>query len=225
MKRLWEMQLLRWMMVLLLLFAVMPSLSAPAKVLKGTVEEENLRINQHRNPGSATALRIQRGPARASGSLVDSSAFAPPETPGSAPMQGVVDASDFSKLPPNFDIGAERQSREMVLAWERWHHQLAQAIYERWQRIARDGGRATVKVTVTNDRHIRAQVLQPSGNPDFDGCIIEAVSSLESNPGLSFPTKSQRRVVSFEADYIAGSNVRPGFTWRKDDYERVREDR
>jgi hypothetical protein len=52
---------------------------------------------------------------------------------------------------------------------------------------------------------------------------MSAISSLNGNPGLTFPAKSQRNSVSFEADYVAGANVQPGYSWVKNDYEKVRE--
>jgi outer membrane biosynthesis protein TonB len=136
----------------------------------------------------------------------------------------VVDDNAFAKAPSNFDIGAERGSKEMTLAWERWHKQLSQAIYTRWQNMAQDPGRATVRISVTKDRTIRAQILRSTGGPMFDQVVLMAIESINGNPGLTFPAKSQRQHVSFEADYIAASNVTPGFSWVKNDYEKVRED-
>ncbi len=218
---------LSWIMAVLVLGSLFVSVAdVAAQVLKGSVEEENLRLTPGKGAGAAgehgsTSLRIQRSPL--SGSLVEPSAFLQPQSPAAAPLGGMVDIGDFSKLPRNFDLGAERQSREMVLAWERWHHQLSQAIYERWGRIANRKGRATISVTITRYRHIIPRVLQSSGNPEFDSGVVEAIMSLDGNPGLSFPSKSQRQQVSFEADYIAGSTVQSGYSWVKNDYERVRE--
>lgn len=213
-----------------LMLASAPLLAVSGKVLQGGVEEENLRIQKSGKSQAGKAdsgLRISRTAAPLKGSAVDATAFAQPENPQSDALKGgLVDTSDFAKAPPkNFDIGAERESREMVLAWEKWHHQLSQAIYTRWQRIARDPGKATIKVTVTRNMHISAQVLGSSGSPEFDSTVLEAIESLDGNPGLTFPSKSERQVVSFDADYIAGSNVHPGYSWVKNDYEHIREDR
>jgi hypothetical protein len=199
------------------------------QVLKGGVEEENLRLAPAAKPGASlkgaadNSLRISRTPL--AGSAVDSSAFAAPLTPRNSPLSsGVVDTNAFAQPPKNFDIGTERGSKELVLAWEKWHHQLSQAIYERWQRVAQEQGKATIKVTVTRDRHIVAQVLSCHSSDEFQGEILAAISSLNLNPGLTFPSESQRQQVSFEADYIAGTNIRPGYSWKKDDYEKVKED-
>jgi hypothetical protein len=67
--------------------------------------------------------------------------------------------------------------------------------------------------------------VRPSGNPAFDQGLLDAIYSLNGNPGLSFPSQSQRQFVSVESDYVAGHNIAPGYSWVKNDYERVREDR
>lgn len=209
----------------LLLLGTGAALADP--LLQGGVEEENLRLN---HPGQALqghaagdGMRITRT-APLAGSAVDATAFAGAEHPVGSPLNaGVVDTGAFAPPPKNFDIGAERGSREMVLAWERWHHQLSAAIYGRWQQVAESRGHATIRVTVTRDRHISAEVLDLHGSHRFESQILEAINSLEGNPGLTFPAKSQREQVSFEADYIADTNVNPGFSWVKNDYEKVQQ--
>lgn len=209
-------------LVALMLSVAVPGLCFAQSVLKGGVEEENLRLNPDGLRGGAQrtpqsdGLRLNRAPMQ--GSAVDSTAFA---GPSAAPLNGTVDSNDFAKPPKNFDIGADRGSREMVLAWERWHKQLSGAIYGRWQRIAQQRGRATIKVTVTRDHHIMAQVLRCDGGSEFENEVLLAINSLEGNPGLTFPSNSERQQVSFEADYIADTNVTPGFSWVKNDYEHV----
>lgn len=215
-----------WLVALTVLSAVLP---VSAEVLRGGVQEEDLRIRSAGRPMQGQtdkALRINRAPQALAGSAVDSTAFAAPMTARSGPMSaGVVDTNEFAKGPKNFDIGAERQSKEMVLAWERWHKQLSEAIYTRWQSLARDPGRATIRVTVSKNRRITAQIMRSDGGPRFDATVMEAIASIDGNPGLNFPAKSLRNQVSFEADYIAASDVTPGYSWVKNDYERVREDR
>lgn len=203
-------------------------LPVDAKILKGGVSEESLRLapsNVGRSlSGKAdNSMRIQRAPSALKGSAIDATAFAAPLTPRTSPLDGVVDENQFAKA-PKFDIGADRGSKEMVLAWERWHKQLSQAIYQRWQAMAQDPGHATVRIFVTRDRQIRAQILRSTGAPQFDVVVLAAIDSLNGNPGLTFPAQSLRQNVSFEADYIAGANVTPGYSWVKNDYEKVRQD-
>jgi hypothetical protein len=215
--------------VLLALCVFSLAVPAPAKVLRGGLSEESYRLVPQNQSGRIQSgksdTRISRTPSALRGSAVDSTAFAGTAlTPQRSPLSGVLDTNEFAKPPQNFDIGAERNSREMMLAWERWHKQLSQAIYERWQAMAEDPGKATVKIFVTKNRQISAQILRANGAPAFEGTIMNAIMSLNGNPGLTFPAKSLRQSVSFEADYIAGANVTPGYSWVKNDYEKIRED-
>jgi hypothetical protein len=225
-----------------LIAAVLVALSlcqntAGASVLKGGVRMDGsgLRLSRPMN-GQATQsqssdipvappARLMRGNTQTSTlsgnaqstGLVDPSLFAgKATTDSSAPLSGQAQAANNK-----FDIGAERGSRTLTLAWEAWHKQLCAEIYARWQDVAMVRGRATMKVTVTADHHVIAQLTDPSGNPVFDRILLKVISSLDGNPGLSFPVGSQRKSVSFEADYIADSNVRGGYSWTHGDYETV----
>lgn len=155
---------------------------------------------------------------RASG-LVDTSLFAAAAKSDSRLSGGAFDSAADNK----FDIGAERGSRELTLAWEAWHKQLCAEIYARWQEVAMIRGSATMKVTITRDRHVIAEITRPSGKQRFDRILIGVISSLEGNPGLTFPKGSQRQTVSFEAEYIADTNVQGGYSWTRNDYETVRQ--
>ncbi|MBX9770980.1 MAG: hypothetical protein K2X29_06395 [Candidatus Obscuribacterales bacterium] len=140
------------------------------------------------------------------------------------PLRGVLNDSDFMKgKPVTANLDEEVQSREMILAWERWHKQLSGAIYDRWSDVARYPGVATVKITVSKNHNITANILNSTGTPAFNSGLMASIESLNGNPGLSFPSGSRRQVVTYQADYVAGRNVNPGYTWVKNDYERVRE--
>lgn len=166
---------------------------------------------------------VQKLQAEDSG-IVDPSAFKPLQ--GQARQEdlrmGLAKPDQFD-LPRGFDLGAERGSKELMLAWERWHKQFSQAIYERWSAVADEPGRATVRVTVTKDRQIMIAFLNSTGSRRFDNELRTVIEGLQGNPGLSFPSKSLRTQVSFEADYIAAHNVMPGYSWVKDDYEKVKQ--
>jgi hypothetical protein len=205
-----------------------------SSVLKGGVRLEN----------GTTRLSRPSGNAAPALSTADSIPVAPPRNntlSGGAQGSGLIDKTAFSALPAGpltplnpssgnaqaqnsrFDIGAERSSKQLTLAWEAWHKQLSSEIYARWQEVALIRGRATMRVTVTRDHHVIAQLTSPSGNRRFDSTLLDVVNSLDGNAGLSFPTGSQRPQVSFEADYIADSNVKGGYSWTKNDYETVQE--
>jgi hypothetical protein len=213
-----------------------------AETLQGEVESQSqlFRITPSNNQPPATApdFRIGRpltgtvGGTGLNGNVVDSTAFNAPLT-GSvngAGTNGVVQSGQFAAAPPqqqslptarNFDLGADAGSKELVLAWERWHQQLSKVIYERWTQRADCPGVATVRVTVTRDHQIHAEVLDSHGRSDFVAGLMDAIEGINGNPGLTFPVGSQRQTVSYEADYIAGHNVTPGYSWVHNDYEVV----
>lgn len=215
---------------------VMPAM---ADVLKGGVEQTD-RLTRLARPAlngeartqdaipTAPARRIQRDNLAMQKGLLDASQFSSPR-----PLSGRAQADDvhLGLLKPNdfmspskFDLGADRNSKELTLAWEQWHKQLSKAIYERWSELADTPGKATVRITVTKNRSISAQILGSQGGPRFDRTLMRVIDGLNGNPGLNFPAKSQRQVVAFEADYLADTHVDPGYSWVKNDYEKVRQD-
>lgn len=180
-------------------------------------------------PPVAPPRRIARAPLSSGTGLVDTSAFAPlaarvsrESFPKNDSRLGVASPAQFD-TPRGFDLGAEANERELKLAWDRWHQQLSKTIYENWSRVADEPGKATLRVTVTRNRTISIDVLRTSGSRSFDRTLIEVIQALSGNPGLNFPSGSQRQQVSFEADYMAASDVTPGYTWVKNDVETVRQ--
>lgn len=224
----------------LLLIANVGFLNQPAsaaELLRGRVEraDENTRVQRpgsmgDRLPGKVETTRLQRAePMEAPNfraGLVDTNAFRQPLA-GRAQDDGVrlglLKPNDFANLPSKFDVGAERGSKEMVLAWERWHKQLSEAIYTRWSEMADTPGRATIRLTVTKNLQVIPVIVSSSGSGRFDRGLLEAINSLNGNPGLNFPRKSQRDKVEFETDYVAATDVKSGYSWVKNDFEKVRE--
>ena len=186
-----------------------------AQLLQGGVEEESFRLEREnsekeaKDGAKANPLRL----ARAVVDDVDRSDLAKPET---APLQGILDESQ----PTSFDLGAERESEAMVLAWERWHHQLSAVMWQRWHAVNRYKGRAEIRITVTRDQHITVECLKRRGCAEFESTILQVVNSLNLNPGLTFPADSQRQSVTFVTNLVAG-NVPAGYTWDKRDFETV----
>ncbi len=220
-------------MMLVTIFSALPG---QAKVLQGNITKEgaaqtrlsrpatNLGASMDGPPPAPPRLQRAAPTLQSSTSLVDTSAFRP--LAGQAQQEnlrmGVVKPDDFN-LPRGFDLGVERNSKELTLAWEKWHKQLSATIYERWSSIADEPGRATVRVTVDRNKQIQVAFVNSDGSPRFDHKLRAVIEDLRGNPGLTFPTKSQRPMVSFEADYIAAHNVTPGYSWVKNDCEKVRE--
>ncbi len=211
---------------LLLLIATsgIPILAADARgvgTLKGNVAEEGFRIRK-----APDKMRIRRQ-MESQQPTVDSNAFASPlsgRTDDTALNGNAVQSADFAKLPKGFDIGADKGSQELVLAWEKWHKQLAGAIYQVWNGRARTPGRAVLKIVVYRNKVMVPEIVSCTGDPSFRASIMSVFSDLNGNPGLTFPAKSERGQVSFEAEYIAGSDVNPGYTWTKGDYEKIKKD-
>lgn len=198
---------------------------ANAKMLEGTINHSShitrLTRSSQLNSGATMnaapplappVVRLNRGTP-----LVDNAKFA------STPLRGNVDQGGLGGLASGnrFDIGADRNSRELTLAWEQWHKQLSKAIYDTWSASVDQRGRATLRVSVDKGRQITINIISSSGGPRFTKSLSEAIESLEGNAGLTFPSGSQRQVVSFEADYIADTDVQPGYSWVKGDFEKV----
>jgi hypothetical protein len=202
------------------------ALPASAQVLQGGVNLDTSMARLNRPPldGNAAASMGMPPPAppvrnlagyanQGGGGLVGTGQF------DNSPNNSLVSGADKNA----FEIGADRGSKELSVAWDAWHHQLSKEIYARWQELAYDRGRATMRVTVTKDHHIFGQIISSSRNPRFDGTLVEVIRSLDGNPGLSFPGGSMRESVSFIADYIADTNVQGGYSWEKNDTERVKQ--
>lgn len=226
---------------LLIAYVLFGNAPARADVLQGNVQKSDTLMRLQRpggNPGGTTttdpnSFRIERpmpAPPINNGlrGLVDTTAFSAP-LKGSAneadPRLGLLKPAQFGNIPNSkFDLGADRNSRELTLAWEAWHHQVSAEVYRRWSEVACVPGSATLRLTVTRNRTITPVLVRPSGNPMFDRQLIETIMSLSGNPGLTFPSKSERTSVTFEADYVAATDIQPGYSWVKNDYEHVRHD-
>lgn len=207
--------------------AIKADAEQPKGPLQGRIEHEDFRIHKPKDPmriGRDQQPMQQMQPQ--TGSAVDSNAFAGPLNGkvDDNQLKGAVDSGEFARLPKGFDIGADKGSKELVLAWEKWHKQLAGAIYQVWNGRARSPGRAVLKITVYRNKQMEAEFLSCTGNSDFRHSIKSVFADLNGNAGLTFPSKSERQQVSFEAEYIAGSHVDPGYSWLKGDYEKIQKD-
>ncbi|HEY9775462.1 MAG TPA: hypothetical protein V6C81_16970 [Planktothrix sp.] len=225
------------LIALLSLSSALTVSAAQAKVLQGNVEQEDTRLSRPSSDQSGNAqedgLRIERPmpavapPIKRMNGLLDASAFSRPlsgNVNDNGGKLGLLQPAQFGTIPANkFDLGADRGSKELVLAWEKWHHQLSGVIYQRWSEVASVPGEATLRVTVSRNRQLTVVMVHSSGSPAFDTVLLTTVQSLNGNPGLTFPAKSERNSVTFEADYVAATDIQPGYSWVKNDYEKVRE--
>jgi hypothetical protein len=222
---------IRSLLICTLALSSSAEVQAQSEVLQGSVQENDSATRLAR-PSNLTnqsgTMRIGRptntGPMTG---LVDTDQSS---TPSNGNLRsddaslGLVQPNKFQDLSANnFDLGADRGSRELVIAWERWYKQLSAAIYERWSLVADVAGHAIIRITVTNNRSLNAILVKSSGNSEFDNGLIKAILSLDGNPGLTFPTNSERKSVSLESDYIAGTDIQPGYNWIRNDVEKVQE--
>lgn len=230
---------------LVALFAAISSLSpVQSQVLKGTIRQESVtreRIHRHESdqasgnapPQQGTPRRNRRRihrepstvtPTRSEAKGVDLGAFE--DSPSQdlqkenllATFEGTYDG-------PDFDIGADRSSRELLLAWEKWHKQLCKTIYMRTRRrlSSYQGiGTATASITITRNNEVTATIDSSSGDRLIGKAYLSAINSLNKNPGLTFPEKSNRDYVSFRYSFIQATNITPGYDWIKNDFETVR---
>jgi hypothetical protein len=216
-----------WVLLLFLLqlSCIGESKAQDANILKGSVEEnENARTRIHRfddvqlneQTPAPIKTRIHRSGVGNSGSQTD---------PGNDMLP------EFAKVDPNlftattakpFDLEAESNSRELMLAWDLWHKQLSQAIYKRVPLIAIGG--CAYQLTITKNHHIAIKILQTVGSPLVRDEVIRAAQSLDGNEGLSFPAGSRRQVANDYLTILCGPNVRPGFDWQHGDVEKIRLD-
>ncbi|MBX9947586.1 MAG: hypothetical protein K2Y39_00350 [Candidatus Obscuribacterales bacterium] len=105
--------------------------------------------------------------------------------------------------------------------WNDWYHRVAGAIYARWQSVEVGPGVATVRVTVTKDRDLSAQVedFQPadsvSRNVDaetnFKQCALNAVQLVKQYEIPKFPENADLPRVTFDLEMKRNVESRPGF--------------
>ncbi len=217
-----------------LLCCLLAIIQCNAETLQGSVQEDDAITRLARpstlkgNANQKNSLRIERANSNAPLSgLIDTSKFNRPlsgSLKSSSASLGLIRPDAFKNLSADkFDLGADRGSRELTVAWERWYHQLSAAIYARWSQVADVPGHAVVRITVTKNRVLNANLVRSSGNSEFDRGLLQAILTLSGNPGLNFPSQSQRKVVSLESDYIAGTNIDPGYSWIRNDVEKINE--
>ncbi len=199
------------------------------KLLRGTVEENELARTRIRRFEEATALPTDHVGHDSGLSTPTRTRLHRAASTNSVPFAerllpefAKVDQDLFVKRSEKpYDLEAESNSRELMLAWEMWHKQLAEAMYKR-VRIVGEGGCA-YKLTITRDHHLSIAIVGSMGSPLLKEEIVSAARSLDGNIGLSFPQGSQRKVVNEYLSIVCGRNVRPGFNWERGDFEKIRQ--
>jgi len=230
--------------LVVLLVALGLSAVAQSQVLKGTIRQESVtRQRIHRNDldnSSINSPAEQEAPKRAHRRIhreaspappnlteakgVDLGAFEDPPTQDSH-QENLLATFEGSYKGPDFDIGADRNSKELVLAWEKWHKQLCKTIYMRTRRrlsFSQAIGTATASITIARNNEVTVSLESSAGDPQISRAYLSAINSLNNNPGLTFPEKSKREFVSFRYSFIRATNITPGYDWIKNDFETVK---
>ncbi|GEM_PF-771925 len=115
---------------------------------------------------------------------------------------------------------------EMQLAWDAWHHRVAQAIFERFNFFATKAFGtnpmlvARVAYVVTREGRItNVRLVQRSPNIMFNALILQCVKSMDGNSAvLQFPQGSQRMTVDKFGSFDMGGR---GFRYTVGDREVV----
>ena len=105
--------------------------------------------------------------------------------------------------------------------WSDWYHRVAGAIYARWQSVDVGPGVATVRVTVSSDRNLSAQVedFQPADNvsrnvdaeTNFKQCALNAVQLVKQYEIPKFPENADLPRVTFDLEMKRNVESKPGF--------------
>ncbi len=105
--------------------------------------------------------------------------------------------------------------------WNDWYHRVAGAIYARWQSVDVGPGVATVRVTVTQDRNLSAQVedFQPADSvarnvdseTNFKQCALNAVQLVKQYEIPKFPENADLPRVTFDLEMKRNVESRAGF--------------
>lgn len=105
--------------------------------------------------------------------------------------------------------------------WNDWYHRVAGAIYARWQSVDVGPGVATVRVTVSQDRNLSAQVedFQPADSvarnidaeTNFKQCALNAVQLVKQYEIPKFPENADLPRVTFDLEMKRNVESSPGF--------------
>jgi hypothetical protein len=138
------------------------------------------------------------------------------------PQLAQLDPQSFNtRQHDDYDLEAESNSRELMLAWELWHKQLTKAVYERTPPIGT--GWCAYRIKVTHDNRLTIDILKSGGNPAISAHLVAGAMSLDGNIGLSFPEGSRRQAAYDSHIYMSGPNITPGYNWDKNDFEKIHE--
>jgi hypothetical protein len=131
---------------------------------------------------------------------------------------------------------SELDDREMIIAWERWHQRLCEALYHNWTRFSLGlfPGSAHTTITVSRNHTIsvtvgevdvdpRVAMLFHVSDPEsvFAHRVTDSVRILDGSSLLEFPDRSRRTEVTITPNFEANVGSQSGYDWKHGDFERV----
>ncbi len=131
-----------------------------------------------------------------------------------------------STAPANTAVDPD-STPDMILAWDIWHHRVAQAIFEHFKTLASQSCTvdpslvAKVAYVVTRDGRVgNFQFVEKSSNIMFNAIIIQSIKSINGDKALlEFPAGSRRLSVDKQGNFdMAG---RGAFRYTTGDKERI----
>jgi hypothetical protein len=172
--------------------------------------------------------RVLSGNAQDEGGQPSFSQMQP--TPDSMPQNFQQPPMQSFQQQPNRNMNDPDDTAEMKLAWDTWHHNVAQTIYQRFNtlssRFFAKGAplAACIAYTVTRDGHItNVHLTQKSPNIIFNTMIITVVNSINGDQSvLQFPQGSRRMTVEKAGDFKVGYDNIDGFKYIQGDRETLR---
>ena len=164
-----------------------------------------------------------------------------PSLDSSGPLKGSAVANDAELQAQDPDSA----DRELMVEWDKWHNRLLWSIQSGVQELINSpenveprfdqrtgrvilgpniplGTKATFFVRVSAERRIvKAKIIQPSGYPDYDKALLDAIYALDGSSILRFPRGSQRQRVNETATIITSDRGDREF-FKFGDVERTR---
>jgi hypothetical protein len=158
--------------------------------------------------------------------------FAPMQAqPDSAPQQGQMPEQQ-GRAQTNDPNDPDSGSQALKLAWDQWHHNVAQAVYQRYTQFSNLAFSqspplsVTVAYTVGRDSQVsNIRIMQKSPNFMYNTLILTVIKSLNGDVGLlTFPQGSRRQSVEKAGTFSVNTGIE-GFKYLTGDQETIKRQR
>jgi hypothetical protein len=148
--------------------------------------------------------------------------------PDSAPQQPQMPTQQGRTQTNGDPNDPDSGSAALKLAWDQWHHNVAQAVYQRYSTYSNAFSHSpplavTVSYTVGRDGTVsNIRLMQKSPNLMYNTLILTVVKSLNGDVGLlTFPQGSRRQSVEKAGEFSVNTGVE-GFKYLTGDQETIR---